>query len=182
MVLEALNILEGVNLAALGHNSTGYVHALTEALKLAAADREAYFGDPEFEDLPLNVLLSKPYAATCRALLNPIKAWPARLAGRCAVWHRRRGSRIPRRARARKSFRTSPRRRSYVSPTSTAMCSRQRPAMGRLADRVYWYWADGIDVGACAVIPGSITGVGWAQDGGRECRRTQRSRFATVRW
>jgi gamma-glutamyltranspeptidase/glutathione hydrolase len=76
MVLEALNILEGVNLATLGHNSTGYVHALTEALKLAAADREAYFGDPEFEDVPLNVLLSKPYAALRRALLNPVKAWP----------------------------------------------------------------------------------------------------------
>jgi gamma-glutamyltranspeptidase/glutathione hydrolase len=76
MVLEALNILEGVDLAALGHNSTGYVHAVTEALKLAAADREAYFGDPEFEDVPLDVLLSKEYAATRRALLHPAQAWP----------------------------------------------------------------------------------------------------------
>ena len=76
MVLEALNILEGIDLAALGHNSTAYVHALTESLKLAAADREAYFGDPDFEDVPLNVLLSKEYAATRRLSLNPRKAWP----------------------------------------------------------------------------------------------------------
>ncbi len=76
MLLEALNILEGIDLAALGHNSTAYVHALTEALKLAAADREAYFGDPDFEDVPVEILLSKNYAATRRALLDPTKAWP----------------------------------------------------------------------------------------------------------
>ena len=76
MLLEALNILEGIDLAALGHNSPAYVHALTEALKLAAADREAYFGDPDFEDVPLNVLLSKDYAAARRGLLDPGQAWP----------------------------------------------------------------------------------------------------------
>jgi len=76
MVLEALNILEGIDLAALGHNSPAYIHALTEALKLAAADREAYFGDPDFEDVPLNVLLSKDYAATRRTLLDPSRASP----------------------------------------------------------------------------------------------------------
>jgi gamma-glutamyltranspeptidase/glutathione hydrolase len=76
MVLEALNVLERIDLASLGHNSTAYVHALTEALKLAAADREAYFGDPDFEDVPLNVLLSKDYANARRACLDPTKAWP----------------------------------------------------------------------------------------------------------
>jgi gamma-glutamyltranspeptidase/glutathione hydrolase len=76
MLLEALNILEGIDLAALGHNSTAYVHALTEALKLAAADREAYFGDPDFVDVPIDMLLSKAYAATRRRLLDPAKAWP----------------------------------------------------------------------------------------------------------
>ena len=76
MLLEALNILEDIDLASLGHNSTAYVHALAEALKLAAADREAYFGDPDFEDVPLNVLLSKDYASTRRGLLDPAKAWP----------------------------------------------------------------------------------------------------------
>ena len=76
MVLEALNILEGIDLAGMGHNSPSYIHAVAEALKLAAADREAWFGDPEFEDVPLNVLLSKDYAAARRAMLDPAKAWP----------------------------------------------------------------------------------------------------------
>jgi gamma-glutamyltranspeptidase/glutathione hydrolase len=76
MLLEALNILEGVDLATMGHNSPAYVHALTEALKLAAADREAYFGDPDFVDVPLDILLSKDFAAARRELLNPEQPWP----------------------------------------------------------------------------------------------------------
>ena len=46
MMLEVLNILDGIDLASLGHNGTRYIHAVVEAIKLAAADREAYFGDP----------------------------------------------------------------------------------------------------------------------------------------
>ena len=76
MVLEALNILEGLDLKSMRHNSAAYVHAVTEALKLAAADREVYFGDPDFVDVPLDVLLSKDYAARRRAELDPARAWP----------------------------------------------------------------------------------------------------------
>jgi gamma-glutamyltranspeptidase / glutathione hydrolase len=76
MVLETLNILEGLDLRSMRHNSTAYVHAVIEALKLAAADREVYFGDPEFVDVPIDVLLSKDYAARRRTELNPAKAWP----------------------------------------------------------------------------------------------------------
>ena len=76
MVLEALNILEGLDLKSLGHNSPAYVHAVVEALKLAAADREAYFGDPKFVDVPLKELLSKDYAATRRALFRSDRAQP----------------------------------------------------------------------------------------------------------
>lgn len=76
MVLEALNILEQLDLKAMGHNSPAYIHAVTEALKLAAADREAYFGDPAFVDVPLGVLLSKSYAAERLARLDPTRAWP----------------------------------------------------------------------------------------------------------
>ncbi len=76
MVLEALNILEGIDLKGLGHNSPAYIHAVTEALKLAAADREAYFGDPDFCDVPLDAILSKDYAAARRARLDPARAWP----------------------------------------------------------------------------------------------------------
>ena len=77
MLLEALNILEPLELRALGHNSAGYIHAVIEALKLAAADREAWFGDPDFEDVPLPMLLSKPYAAERGAILDPRAASPA---------------------------------------------------------------------------------------------------------
>ena len=47
MLLQTLALLEGTDLAGLGHNSAGYIHHMTEALKLAFADREAYYGDPE---------------------------------------------------------------------------------------------------------------------------------------
>ncbi len=76
MVLEALNILAGLDLHGMGHNSAAYVHAVTEALKLAAADREVYFGDPAFVDVPLHILLSDDYAARRRAQIDPAKAWP----------------------------------------------------------------------------------------------------------
>jgi gamma-glutamyltranspeptidase/glutathione hydrolase len=76
MVLEALNILQGLDLRSMRHNSAAYIHAVTEALKLAAADREVYFGDPDFIDVPLDALLSPGYAARRRALLDPARAWP----------------------------------------------------------------------------------------------------------
>ncbi|MGE0418124.1 MAG: gamma-glutamyltransferase family protein, partial [Acetobacteraceae bacterium] len=67
MVLEALNILRGLDLRGMGHNSAAYIHAVTEALKLAAADREAWFGDPDFVDVPLDALLSEAHAVARRA-------------------------------------------------------------------------------------------------------------------
>ncbi|HEY3848614.1 MAG TPA: gamma-glutamyltransferase [Acetobacteraceae bacterium] len=76
MVLQALNILEGLDLRGMGHNSPAYIHAVTEALKLAAADREAYFGDPDFVRVPLAALLAKDYAAQRRGLIDPARAWP----------------------------------------------------------------------------------------------------------
>jgi gamma-glutamyltranspeptidase/glutathione hydrolase len=76
-LLQALNILEGVDLAALGHNSPAYVHTVVEALKLAFADREAWYGDPEFVPVPISRLLAKSYAAERRALIDPQRAWPA---------------------------------------------------------------------------------------------------------
>jgi gamma-glutamyltranspeptidase/glutathione hydrolase len=59
MVLETLNLLKRLDLKAMGHNSAEYLHAVVEALKLAAADRERYFGDPDFIDVPLDRLLSE---------------------------------------------------------------------------------------------------------------------------
>jgi gamma-glutamyltranspeptidase/glutathione hydrolase len=67
VMLEALNILEGYDLKALGRNSASYLHAITEALKLSFADRNAYVGDPKFvPNIPMALLLSKEYATARR--------------------------------------------------------------------------------------------------------------------
>ncbi|MGE0699276.1 MAG: gamma-glutamyltransferase family protein, partial [Hyphomicrobiaceae bacterium] len=71
-----LRMLANDNLTALGHNSAAYVHLLTEAVKLACADREAYFGDPRFVDVPLEALLSPELQARRRALIDPRRAYP----------------------------------------------------------------------------------------------------------
>lgn len=71
----ALNILSGIDLAAMGHNSARYIHTIGEALKLAFADRERLFGDPRFVDVPLKGLLSSEYGALRRQLIRPEKAW-----------------------------------------------------------------------------------------------------------
>ncbi|RPJ37567.1 MAG: hypothetical protein EHM35_06275, partial [Planctomycetaceae bacterium] len=75
-LMQALNILEGFDLRSLGHNSLAYIHVVTEALKLAMADRERYYGDPDFVQVPLEVLLSKAYAAERRKLIDLNKAAP----------------------------------------------------------------------------------------------------------
>ena len=68
--LQQLSILEGYDLAALGHNSPGYLHCLTETAKLAFADREAYYGDPDFDRPVLNLLLDESYGAQRRARIG----------------------------------------------------------------------------------------------------------------
>jgi gamma-glutamyltranspeptidase/glutathione hydrolase len=65
-MIEALNILEGYDLRSLGVNSSEYIHKLVEALKLAYADRDTYYGDTKFNHIPTEVLLSKTYAAERR--------------------------------------------------------------------------------------------------------------------
>lgn len=71
----ALQILEGIDLKSMGHNSPEYVHTVIQAIELAMADREAYFGDPAFVDVPTQGLLSPEYAAVRRALMTPGKAF-----------------------------------------------------------------------------------------------------------
>src|SRR3546814_8331854 len=60
-LLQMLNILESRDLRALGHNSAPYIHLLTEAIKLAFADREVHYGDPRHKAVPQDSLLSKAY-------------------------------------------------------------------------------------------------------------------------
>jgi len=75
VMLEALNILEGFDLRQMGRNTAPYLHAITEALKLSFADRNAYVGDPRFvANIPMAALLSKEYAAVRRTQIDPNKA------------------------------------------------------------------------------------------------------------
>lgn len=73
---QTMRLLDGIDLGALGHNSTAAIHTITEAIKLAFADRERYFGDPRFVDVPVEALLSERYVALRRALIDAGRAWP----------------------------------------------------------------------------------------------------------
>ncbi|MES1260359.1 MAG: gamma-glutamyltransferase family protein [Acidobacteriota bacterium] len=70
VMLEALNILEGYDLKAMGHNSPLYLHTVVEAVKLAFADRDRYYGDPKFSKIPEETLLSKDYATERRKQID----------------------------------------------------------------------------------------------------------------
>jgi gamma-glutamyltranspeptidase/glutathione hydrolase len=70
VMIETLNLLEGYDLRAMGHNSPAYIHTLVEAIKLAFADRDRYYGDPKFSKIPEQTLLSKDYAAERRKLID----------------------------------------------------------------------------------------------------------------
>src|SRR5262245_8275312 len=72
--LQQLRLLAGYDLEALGHNSAQYIHTVIEAAKLAFADRERFYSDPRFVDVPLKLLLSPDYADERRKLIDPKKA------------------------------------------------------------------------------------------------------------
>ncbi|MDP8980056.1 MAG: gamma-glutamyltransferase family protein [Acidobacteriota bacterium] len=71
-LIEALNILEGFDMHSTPANSPEYIHRAVEALKLAYADRDSFYGDPKFNNIPTSVLLSKAYAAERRKLIGPM--------------------------------------------------------------------------------------------------------------
>ncbi len=72
---QALAILDGYDLASLGHNSSRTLHLILEALDAAFADREQYFGDPKFIDVPIDGLLHPDYAATWRNRIRSDRAF-----------------------------------------------------------------------------------------------------------
>lgn len=74
VLLQTLNLLEGFDLKAMGHLSADSIHTITEAMKLAYADRDRYYGDPDFVSVPMTGLLSKAYAQQRRALIDPQRA------------------------------------------------------------------------------------------------------------
>jgi gamma-glutamyltranspeptidase/glutathione hydrolase len=76
VLLQMFNLVEGFDVRGLGHNSPRYAHVLAECMKLAFADREAYYGDPAHVKVPADGLLSKVYAQARRTLVREDRAWP----------------------------------------------------------------------------------------------------------
>ena len=74
VALMMLNILEGYDMAALGHNSAAAIHRIVEAKKLAFADRDRFVADADANRLPVSELISKAYGDTRRALIDPTRA------------------------------------------------------------------------------------------------------------
>ena len=117
----ALSLLEGFDLKSMGHLSADYMHVAIEAIKLAMADRDAYYADPDFVDVPLSELLSDAYTEIRRPLIDMEKAsleacpgdpyrmvpfrgtgvFEADVAKRRRAWSRTAGETLLRRRRAR---------------------------------------------------------------------------------
>jgi gamma-glutamyltranspeptidase / glutathione hydrolase len=71
VVLQQLALLKGFDLDGMDPTSADFIHLVVEASKLAYADREAFYGDPEFVDVPMQTLLSDAYNADRRKLIDP---------------------------------------------------------------------------------------------------------------
>ena len=76
VIVQVLRALEGIDLRALGHNSSAYLHRLTEALKHAFADRARVMADPDFAPVPIADLISPAAAARVQAAFNPDATLP----------------------------------------------------------------------------------------------------------
>ena len=81
VLLQTLNILENFDLKAMGHNSANYLHTVIEAMKLAYADRDTYYADPDFVAVPAKGLLSKAYAKVRAEQIDLTRASTAFKAG-----------------------------------------------------------------------------------------------------
>jgi gamma-glutamyltranspeptidase/glutathione hydrolase len=81
VLCQSLALLSGFELARLEHGSADHIHLTVEAMKLAYADRDEYFGDPRFANVPMSDLLSEKYTKLRRTLINPSRAAEARRPG-----------------------------------------------------------------------------------------------------
>lgn len=70
LLIELLNIMENFDLKAIGHNTAEYVRIFSEAMRQMAIDKDRWFGDPDYVDVPEEMLLSKKYAADCAARIR----------------------------------------------------------------------------------------------------------------
>jgi gamma-glutamyltranspeptidase/glutathione hydrolase len=77
ILVEMLNLLEGYDLVAMGHNSPEYIHHLVEVMRRAYRDRATYLADPDYADVPIDRLTSKEYASELRATIDAARATPS---------------------------------------------------------------------------------------------------------
>jgi gamma-glutamyltranspeptidase/glutathione hydrolase len=118
-MLQALNILEGFDLQAMGYNSARYIHTLYQAMNLAFADRDFYYGDPYMPPAePVRGLLSKDYAAARRTEIDPARNNPTRGP---ATPTRSRAGKIP----SARCWTPGRRSRRVLRPKDTTASSRQ---------------------------------------------------------
>jgi len=130
VLLQTLNILEGVDLKSAGANSAEYLHQVHEAIKLAYDDRNAYYGDPAFSTVPIAGLLSRPHAAERRKLIGP-RASLAHRPGDPFAFDpdvKAPASRYVPHSQGRRRRAKAAIRRASTSSTRTATCSAPRPA------------------------------------------------------
>jgi len=80
-LVQILNMLEPFDLRSMGHNSSQYIHCVTEAMKRAFADRAQWLGDPDFVDVPFRALIAPDYARSLMRSFDPRRATPAAVAG-----------------------------------------------------------------------------------------------------
>lgn len=85
-IIQILNLLEPFPIRDYGHNSAQTLHLMTEAMRLAYADRSKFLGDPDYVGVPLTGLTSKPYADKLRQRLNPMQATPSAEVGPGDPW------------------------------------------------------------------------------------------------
>ena len=78
VLLQSLALLRGFDIASLDPAGPEFVHLVAEAMKLAYADREVYYGDPAFHDVPMEQLLSEPYNAERRKLISDTASFDLR--------------------------------------------------------------------------------------------------------
>ena len=125
-MIEALNILEGFPIGEMGLNSAEYIHTMAEAMKLAYADRDTYYGDPKFNQIPADALLSKAYGAERRKLIADkasLEFRPGKIGDQSAAAPFARADRAPQNRPARCSPRTPP---AWTRSTRTAWRFRLR--------------------------------------------------------
>lgn len=82
---ESMRLLDGFDLAALGHNSPAALHVMAESFRIAFADRFAYLADPNFVEVPLESMLSDGYLDARRAEICPDKVGPVRAGSRAEL-------------------------------------------------------------------------------------------------